>query len=71
MLGFLKYWAKEFGPHPEGTGESQMVLEQEISLMHIMMYIMMHIRIDLAYPMQELFAIASLEAKRPAWHLWL
>ena len=35
MLGFLKYWAKEFGPHPEGTGESQMVLEQEISLMHI------------------------------------
>lgn len=35
MLAFLDYQAKKFGPYPEGTGESQMVLEQKINFMHI------------------------------------
>lgn len=38
MLGFLDYQAKKFGPYPEGTRESQMVLEQKINLMHIVKY---------------------------------
>lgn len=38
MLGFLEYQAKEFEPYPEGTGESQMALEQERNLINIEIY---------------------------------
>ena len=38
MLGFLEYQAKEFEPYPEGTGESEMILEQERNLINTVIY---------------------------------
>lgn len=57
MLGFLEYHVKEFEPYPEGTGESQMVLEQERNLINTV-----NIRINLAHPLQKFFGGKSPEA---------